>query len=149
MTPKVASTCARWSRSYRCRNTSHSSTSPQASAAGSASSSPAQKLPVSGGQAGAEIGAQHVLHAMRQVDEIHHPEHQRQPRRDQEQQHPELQPVQPLHQKQAETHRRAQRIRHSAAQGSTSFSSTLRTVSVWNLPSARFATWHSQKSCTG
>ncbi len=51
------------------------------------------------GEAGAQIGAQHVLHAMRQVDEVHHPEHQRQPRRHQEQQDAELQPVQRLDQK--------------------------------------------------
>ena len=40
-----------------------------------------------------EISADHVLHAMRQVDEVHHPEHQRQSSRDQEQQDSELQAV--------------------------------------------------------
>jgi hypothetical protein len=44
-----------------------------------------------------QIGAQHVLNAVREVDEVHHPEHQRQPGRDQEQQHPELQPVEDLY----------------------------------------------------
>ncbi len=43
-----------------------------------------------------EIGAQHVLNAVCQVDEVHDPEHQRQAGRDQEQQHAELQPVEDL-----------------------------------------------------
>jgi hypothetical protein len=43
-----------------------------------------------------EIGAQHVLHAVREVDEIHHPEHQRQACRNQKQKHAELQTVEDL-----------------------------------------------------
>ncbi len=43
-----------------------------------------------------EIGAQHVLHAVRQIDEVHHPEHQREARCDQEQKNSELQPVEDL-----------------------------------------------------
>jgi hypothetical protein len=41
---------------------------------------------------------------MREVDEVHHPEHQRQPRRDQEQQDAELQAVQDLHQQKLRRH---------------------------------------------
>ena len=47
-------------------------------------------------EGGGEIGADHVERAVRQVDEIHDPEHQRQPGRKQEQQQPELQAVQAL-----------------------------------------------------
>ena len=47
-----------------------------------------------------EIGADHVERAVRQIDEIHDPEHQRQSGREQEQQQPELQPVQELFDKQ-------------------------------------------------
>jgi len=43
-----------------------------------------------------QIGAQHVLDAVGEIDEIHHAEHQRQPRRHQKQQHAELQPVEEL-----------------------------------------------------
>ena len=43
-----------------------------------------------------EIGAQHVLHAVREVDEIHHAEDQRQPCRDEEQEDAELQTIQDL-----------------------------------------------------
>src|SRR5205085_12360448 len=43
-----------------------------------------------------EIGAHHVERAMREVDEIHDPEHQRQAGREQEQQQAELQSVQEL-----------------------------------------------------
>ncbi len=43
-----------------------------------------------------EIGTHHVERAVRQVDEIHDPEHQRQPRGEQEQQEPELQAIQDL-----------------------------------------------------
>ena len=51
-----------------------------------------------------EIGAEHVLHAMRQVDEVHHAEHQRQPCGDQEQQHAELQAVQGLDDEEGDGH---------------------------------------------
>ena len=51
-----------------------------------------------------EIGAEHVLHAMRQIDEVHHAEHQRQPRGDQEQQHAELQAVERLDDEEGEGH---------------------------------------------
>jgi hypothetical protein len=43
-----------------------------------------------------DVGAHHVERAVRQVDEIHDPEHQRQSRRQQKQQQPELQSVQKL-----------------------------------------------------
>src|SRR6185295_3399098 len=43
-----------------------------------------------------EIGAQHVLDAVREVDEVHHPEHERKPGRDQEEQDAKLEPVQNL-----------------------------------------------------
>ena len=45
-----------------------------------------------------EVGAEHVLNAVRQIDEIHHAEHQREAGRDQEQQNAELQSVQDLDQ---------------------------------------------------
>ena len=47
-----------------------------------------------------EIGAQHEERAMRQIDEVHDAEHQRQPRGKQEQQQSVLQPVQALFDKQ-------------------------------------------------
>src|SRR5262249_13234494 len=43
-----------------------------------------------------KIGAQHVLDAVREVDEVHHPEHERESGRDQEEQDAELEPVQDL-----------------------------------------------------
>jgi hypothetical protein len=43
-----------------------------------------------------KIGAKHILHAVREVDEIHHPEHQRQARRNQKQKYAELQTVEDL-----------------------------------------------------
>ncbi len=43
-----------------------------------------------------EISAQHIERAMRQIDQVHDAEHQRQPGGQQEQQQPELQPVQAL-----------------------------------------------------
>ena len=46
MMPNVANTCSRWSRPYKWRNTSSSSARPNASAAGSVSARPHQKLPV-------------------------------------------------------------------------------------------------------
>ena len=49
---------------------------------------PGQRIEVDG-----EIGAQHVLHAMREIDEVHHAEHQRQAGRDQEQQTPNCRPL--------------------------------------------------------
>ena len=51
-------------------------------------------------QGGAEEGANHVQRAVRQVDEVHDAEHQRQAGRQQEQQYAELQPVQELNEKQ-------------------------------------------------
>ena len=60
-----------------------------------------QKLPVSAGEGRRQIGAQHVLHAVGEVDEVHHAEHQRQAGRDQEQQDAELQAVQRLDQEQS------------------------------------------------
>ena len=51
-----------------------------------------------------EVGPQHVLDAVRQVDDVHDPEHQRQPRRNQEQQHAELQPIENLNHEQGSGH---------------------------------------------
>ena len=51
-----------------------------------------------------EIGAEHVLHAVRQIDEIHDAKHQRRPGGDQEEKHAELQAVQSLDEKEAERH---------------------------------------------
>src|SRR4051812_17962669 len=51
-----------------------------------------------------EIGAKHVLHPMRQIDEVHHTEHERQPGGDQKQQHAELQAVECLHEEEGEGH---------------------------------------------
>jgi hypothetical protein len=43
-----------------------------------------------------QVRAQHVLHAVREIDEVHHAEHQRQTARDQKQQDAELQAVEEL-----------------------------------------------------
>ncbi len=51
-----------------------------------------------------EIGADHVLHAVREVDEVHDAEDQRQPRRDQEQEDAELQAVERLHEDERQRH---------------------------------------------
>ena len=48
------------------------------------------------GERGGEIGADHVERAVRQIDQIHDAEHERQPGGEQEQQQPELQAVQAL-----------------------------------------------------
>ena len=63
------------------------------------------EAPGPGDEGGGEIGADHVLHAVREVDEIHHPEHERQPGRDQEQDDPELQPVEGLDEEEGGGHR--------------------------------------------
>ena len=57
---------------------------------------PSTKLPVMAVKAADQIGADHVLHAMGEIDEVHHAEHQRQPGGDQEQDEAELQAVQDL-----------------------------------------------------
>jgi hypothetical protein len=49
-----------------------------------------------GGEGRREIGADHVERAVRQIDEVHDAEHQRQPGRQQEQQQPELKAVEAL-----------------------------------------------------
>ena len=66
---------------------------------------------------GREIGADHVLHAVSQIDEIHHAEGQRQTRGDQEKQDAELQAVQGLDGQEREGHgpRRRYFIMHSGA----------------------------------
>ncbi len=51
-----------------------------------------------------QIGAEHVLDAMREIDEVHHAEHERQARRDQEQQHAELKAIQGLNDEEGEGH---------------------------------------------
>src|SRR5262245_47441387 len=51
-----------------------------------------------------EIRAQHVLDAVREVDEVHHPEHQRKTGRDQEKQDAELETVQNLDNDEARGH---------------------------------------------
>ena len=52
------------------------------------------------GEGDGEIGTNHILHAMGEIDEVHHPKHQRQPRRHQKQQDAELQPIQRLNNQQ-------------------------------------------------
>ena len=54
-----------------------------------------------------QIGPEHVLDAMREIDEVHHAEHERQAGRDQEQQHAELQAVEGLDDEQGEGHYRS------------------------------------------
>ena len=61
-----------------------------------------------------QVGAQHVLHAVGEVDEIHHPEHQREPGRHEEQQDAELQPVEQLDDEQRGGHREIARQRGQA-----------------------------------
>ena len=51
-----------------------------------------------------EIGAEHILGAVRQIDEIHHAEHQREAGRDQEQKNAELQSVQDLDEEERACH---------------------------------------------
>src|SRR4029079_9682656 len=51
-----------------------------------------------------EIGADHVERAVREVDEVHDAEHERQPRRHQKQRHAELQAVQELLEDEGEVH---------------------------------------------
>ncbi len=55
-----------------------------------------QEIAGPGHEGRGEIGAHHVERAVRQVDEIHDAEHQRQAGRQQEQQEPELQAVEDL-----------------------------------------------------
>ena len=65
---------------------------------------------------GREIGADHVLHAVSEIDEIHHAEGQRQARSDQEKQDAELQAVQGLDGQEREAWRRRRYfITHSEA----------------------------------
>ena len=47
-------------------------------------------------EGGGEIGAEHVERAVRQIDEIHDPKNERQPGREQKQQHPKLHAVEAL-----------------------------------------------------
>ena len=70
-----------------------------------------------GSEHGGEIGADHVLHAMSEIDEIHHAEGQRQARGDQEKQDAELQAVQGLDGQEREGHEAPRRyfIAHSGA----------------------------------
>ena len=63
-----------------------------------------QKVAGEGVEGHREIGAQHVLDAVRQVDEVHHAEHQREAGRDQEQQDAELQPVEDLNDEKGSGH---------------------------------------------
>ena len=57
-----------------------------------------------GGQRGHQIGAHHVLHAVREIDEVHDAEDERQPRRDEEQDQAELETVQHLHEEERGRH---------------------------------------------
>ncbi len=52
-----------------------------------------------------EVGAQHVLDPMREVDEVHHPEHEGEAGRDQKQQHPKLKAVENLNDEKRGGHR--------------------------------------------
>jgi hypothetical protein len=70
----------------------NSSAMPSSSVAPSASSDAEHETAGPGHEGRGEIGAHHVERAVRQIDEIHDAEHQRQPGRQQEQQQAELQP---------------------------------------------------------
>ena len=73
-----------------------SSTMPTTSEAASARTRRATKLPVTGGERRGEIGAEHVERAVRQVDEVHDAEDERQAGGQQKQQHAELHAVEAL-----------------------------------------------------
>ena len=62
-----------------------------------------------------EISAEHILHAVRQVDEVHHTEHQRQAGCNQEQKNAELQAVEDLDQKERGGHGLSSLAERSAA----------------------------------
>ena len=67
---------------------------------------------------GREIRAHHVKRAVREIHEIHDPEHERQPGGQQEQQNAELQAVQRLREEEADGHGRdSQDSRRSCARG--------------------------------
>jgi hypothetical protein len=51
-----------------------------------------------------KIGAQHVLHAVGKIDEIHHPENERETRRDEKQQNAELEAVENLNDEESRIH---------------------------------------------
>ena len=70
-----------------------------------------------------EISAQHVLHAMREIDEVHHAEHKGKAGCDQKQQHSKLQSVEDLNEDESTAHAfsspagngKAQKAREAAA----------------------------------
>ncbi len=63
-----------------------------------------EEIPGQGIEGDRQIRSQHVLDAVREIDEVHHAEHKRQPGRDQEQDHAELKPVQHLDDKERGGH---------------------------------------------
>ena len=73
---------------------------PTSKVATSASSDAADEIAGQRGEGRGEIGAEHVERAVRQIDEIHDAEHERQAGGKQEQQQAELQAVQALFDKQ-------------------------------------------------
>jgi hypothetical protein len=121
----------------------------------------------------AEIGAQHVLHAMREVDEVHHAEDQREPAATRNSRMPNCRPVQdasaaaawscapvwragphPDQLSPARSSRQGAELRSAPASGirrprGPRVLEHLAHISVWNLPSGRRADLGSQKSCTG
>ena len=102
---KVASTCDRWSRAYSRRSTRHlEQHADRARCRRRASTTPSQNDPVACGERGGEVRADHVQRAVREVDHVHDPEHERQPGGEQEQHQPELQAVQGLLEEQDSGH---------------------------------------------
>src|SRR5262249_56114634 len=100
-----------------------------------------QKSGGEGVEGDSQVSAQHVLDAVREVDEVHHPEYERKTRRDQEKQDAKLEPVQNLDDEEARGHCTfCYFIGQSLACGSAKFVKTFLSISVWNLPSARLAT---------
>src|SRR5688500_20371879 len=57
-----------------------------------------------GTERGHQIGPHHILDAMRQIDEVHHAEHECKPRSDEEENEAELQTVQNLNKEECRCH---------------------------------------------
>ena len=100
MMPKVAITWSRWSRFIEMAKDQQFQQQPE-SQRGEQRQPPARakKLSNSAVKRHGEIGAEHVLDAVREIDEIHDAEDERQSRRNQKQQDAELQSVQDLDKK--------------------------------------------------
>ncbi len=110
---------------------------------------PQQKAAGHRGKGRRQIGADHVLDAMGEVDKVHHAEHQRQAGGDQEQDQSKLQSVEDLDQEEGEGHE-ARSLSHESRclvarcspwrSGRRSWKTPFPRFSVWYLPSARLAT---------